>query len=271
MAVGARRRAPTGGVPVPPALVLIHGWNGWPGNWRPIAAGLRAAGYDVYTPRLPVRPLAGSIRPDADALRRFLTATRRGGRPLSEQAVILCGYSRGGLVARAYVRTYGGEQVAGMVHVGVPHLGCPWGRLRLLRPVAGLAELTAGSPVLHWLNANPEELDRIPQLAICGRADDWQGPNDLIVWEDSATLGGRIPAACLALGPDAWHGNLINRAWIRVPLVAFAASDRCWPLTLSHIRGFAARLGHPSRPSADAQKKCPPAGGGHGGKGRLFL
>lgn len=236
-----------------PAVVLIHGWNGWPGNWQRIAGRLQAAGHAVFVPRLPIRPLRESVRADAMRLHDYLQQAVRDGRPLAEQPVVLCGYSRGGLVARAYVRQYGGDHVAGIVHVAVPHLGCPWGRLKLLRPLAGLAEMEEGSPLLRWLNADLSDLERIPQLAICGRANDWNGYNDLVVWEASATLGGRLPCACVDLLPatDAWHGNLINRAWIRVPLPHFGATDRCWPVTLRHLEQFLRTLGAAARGSAD--------------------
>lgn len=228
-------------------VVLLHGWNGWPGNWDRIAAGLQAAGHEVYTPRLPVRPLAQSIRADAERLARYLRDTDRGGRPLALQPVVLCGYSRGGLVARAYLRDHGGAYVAGLAHVGVPHQGIPWARLRWLRPLAGLTEMAADSGFLHWLNADLTDLGRIPQLAVCGRAADLDGPNDLIVWEESASLGGRLPCAHVDLRPgtDAWHGNLINRAWYSAPRTPLCSSDRCWPLTLLHLLDFLNHTGNP--------------------------
>lgn len=230
-----------------PAVVLVLGWNGRPSQWAPIAAGLQAAGYAVYAPTFPINPLRQGITLDADLLAAYLRDTLRDGRPLAEQPLVFIGYSRGGLVARALVRRQGLGTVVGMVHVGVPNLGCPWPYPWPLAPLGRrteLHEMLPGSPLLAWLNSDVSDLYRIPQLAVCGRASEHAGYNDLVVWEDSATLGGRIPTAVIDLLPStaAWHGNLINRYWYRLPSPQYAPSDRCWPITLRYIRGFLARL-----------------------------
>lgn len=220
-----------------PHVVLVHGWNGWPGNWRPIADGLRAAGWEVSTPRLPIRPWRETVRHDAHLLDAYLR-----GAGLADKPLVLVGYSRGGLVNRAYLREFGHGQIRGVVDIGVPHQGAPIAGLRLLRPVAGILEMQQGAGLFEWLAGAPYPPAGCPELAIVGRASDTGGFNDLLVWEESATLGGRLSHVTIDLLPerDAWHGNLINRAWIRGPVPA--PSDLVWPRTLFHLNQFLRRL-----------------------------
>lgn len=221
-------------------VVLIHGWNGWPSNWQPVARELAAAEWPVFTPRLPLPSFRNSIRHDAATLDRYLRQHQHAGKPLAEQPILLVGYSRGGLVARSYTRQFGTANVRGMVHIGVPHLGVPVASLALFRPVTGLMEMKAGSEVLAWLNESGKGLDDTPQLAIWGHANDISGPNDLVVWQQSATLDGRIPGVAIDLRPnaDAWHGNLINKFWWPIPVQGAVRSERVWPETVRHLREF---------------------------------
>jgi pimeloyl-ACP methyl ester carboxylesterase len=227
-----------------PVVVLVHGWNGTPGNWTPIAEALRQDGRAVLTPRFPIDPWRRTLRRDAGILADFMAQTEHAGRPLAEQPALLVGYSRGGLVARAYQLLHRPERLAGMVHIGVPHLGCPIAAAALILPVAGLKEMDEDSDLLARLNLTPGLLSQCPQLAICGRADTVGGYNDLIVWEESATLSGRLPAAVVDLLPsaEAWHGNLICPWWIRLPWAKLKPNPGVWPHTLHHLRRFLASL-----------------------------
>lgn len=275
-------RAPSIRVP----LILVHGWYGRGAHWGSVAAGLAQAGWPVFVLDLPPTLTQQRVRQDAHRLAGYMARTSHAGRALAEQPVVLAGYSRGGLVIRAYLQVGRSELVRGMVHVGAPHLGTPLARpgggllltgpavdpgtgpgsgglqIRLeggpalaipvagpvagalAGPVAGALEMAPESDLLRWLDQGPDLPSLCPQLAICGRAWDWSGLNDLFVWEESASLGGRLPVAAIDLRPslDAWHGNLVNRSWFSAPLAGLRPSDRVWPQTLEHIRRFLTSL-----------------------------
>ena len=142
-------RAVTRDPPAAPAadpILLLHGvlCNG--GVWRSLKRRLRQAGLGpVYAPSY--GPPLASIELFADQIAakidRILAAT--GARQLS-----IVSHSMGGLVARAYVRKYGGAKVRRVITIGAPHHGSvhAW-----LFPGTSLGQLRPGNA---WLDALPE-------------------------------------------------------------------------------------------------------------------
>jgi len=82
-----------------------------------------------------------------------------------DQPVDLLGFSMGGVIARAWIQLLGGHRrTRRLSSVGSPHQGTltamPWPR----RPLAGIADLKWGSPLLQELNGN---LDTLKAIACC--------------------------------------------------------------------------------------------------------
>jgi pimeloyl-ACP methyl ester carboxylesterase len=218
-----------------PAVILVHGWNGNPGNWGLVAQRLRLDGWTVYTPRLSFKPWRATIEHDARLLANYIDTTALTTRPM-----VLVGYSRGGLVIRAYQQNHSPGNLVGVVYIGVPHYGCPVSTISLFRPFGGLSEMAANSGLIERLNANLYSLRECPHLAICGRATTLGGYSDLIVPEESATMNGLLTNVSIDLMPstDAWHGNLIRPWWAPIPLPGVTPRDTVWPVTAGHISRF---------------------------------
>jgi len=145
MAYRAVTRDPT---PAPAAhpILLLHGvlCNG--GVWRSLKRRLRKAGLGpTYAPSY--GPPLASIDLFADQIAAkidgILAAT-------GAKQVSIVAHSMGGLVARAYVRKYGGDKVKRVITIGTPHQGSvhAW-----LFPGTSLGQLRPGNP---WLDALPE-------------------------------------------------------------------------------------------------------------------
>jgi len=106
--------APASGLPV----LLIHGYCCNYGVWRDVAARLAALGHTVLAINL--EPLFCSIDDYAPQVEQAVAQLRA---QTGQQRVALVGHSMGGLVIRAWMRTYGDAQVAVAVTLGSPHHG----------------------------------------------------------------------------------------------------------------------------------------------------
>jgi triacylglycerol esterase/lipase EstA (alpha/beta hydrolase family) len=169
-------RAVTRDPPPAPAtdpILLLHGvlCNG--GVWRSLKRRLRQAGLGpVYAPSY--GPPLASIDLFADQIAakidRILAAT--GAAQLS-----IVSHSMGGLVARAYVRNYGGDKVRREMTIGAPHHGSvhAW-----LFPGTSLGQLRPGNA---WLEALPEpEGDSPPFVSV------WSWHDSMVAPQTSARL-----------------------------------------------------------------------------------
>jgi triacylglycerol esterase/lipase EstA (alpha/beta hydrolase family) len=99
-------------------VLLIPGFMCNAGLWAGFARALRRRGHAVFT-HTP-EPVFGPIDAYAGALAERVAAlsAAAGGR-----RVALVGHSMGGLIARAYLRRYGGDRIACLVTLGSPHHG----------------------------------------------------------------------------------------------------------------------------------------------------
>ena len=104
----------------PGPVLLVPGYGGRVASLDPLAAALRAAGRDVVV----VERLGdgtGDLRAEAEHLRDVAERTRA---DRNVPSVDVIGYSAGGVVARLWVRDYGGAEVARRVlTLGSPHHG----------------------------------------------------------------------------------------------------------------------------------------------------
>ncbi|AMO23507.1 alpha/beta fold hydrolase [Ramlibacter solisilvae] len=154
-------------------VVLVHGFVCNRGFWTPWLARLRRAGHPFIAVNL--EPVFGSIDRYApiieDAVQRVTGAT--GLAPL-----IVC-HSMGGLAARAWMRSHGGDgRVHHLVTIGSPHRGTWLGRFSQF---ANGRQMQLGS---RWLQDMPPQPSGTP--ATC-----WYSNCDNIVFPvSSATLPG---------------------------------------------------------------------------------
>ena len=219
----------------PAPVVLVHGLRGFdrPFTRRPptkeffpgVAAHLRAAGYEVYAPRVsPTASIAVRARELLHAIRcRF-----------GVQPVHLIGHSLGGLDARYLVSRLGfGTQAKSLTTVGTPHRGtafADWGVARfarLFRPLLrwlglpGEAILDLTTDACARFNDLTPDVPGVRTASVAGEClkpwlgVEWQlsarivgeseGPNDGVVSVASAAWGER---------QEVWQGdhlNLVNR------------------------------------------------------------
>jgi pimeloyl-ACP methyl ester carboxylesterase len=103
-----------GGLPV----LLLHGFGGNSGFWRPLAQRLRQAGISHAT--VDLEPVLGGIDDYADLIetQATLLCVATGATQL-----IVVGHSMGGLAARAWIRCHGSARVAKLITLGTPHFG----------------------------------------------------------------------------------------------------------------------------------------------------
>lgn len=130
----------------PAPVLLLHGVLCNAGVWRSMKRRLAAAGIGPlyalsYGPPLASIDLfAGQVAAKVDAILAATGATQ----------VAIVAHSMGGLVARAYLRSYGGAKVRRVITIGTPHAGSAhaW-----MFPGTSLAQLRPGNA---WLAALPE-------------------------------------------------------------------------------------------------------------------
>lgn len=138
----------------PLPVLLVHGYGCNGGYWAPLRALLRREG--IRHDAVDLEPFTASIddfiEPVEQGVRRLLAAT---GAP----QVVIVGHSMGGLVARAWLRRHGPDNVARIVTIGTPHhgtalagFGIGENALQMRRDSAWLAQLngddSAFRPVL---------------------------------------------------------------------------------------------------------------------------
>ena len=104
--------------PVGLPVLLIHGYGCNSGYWHSMSRALQAASVSHHAVSL--EPI---LEPIDDYVPHIALAVQT---LLNESAcaqVVLVGHSMGGLVARAYLRTYGASNVARVITLGTPHHG----------------------------------------------------------------------------------------------------------------------------------------------------
>ena len=188
----------------PGPVLLVPGYGGRLESLDPLAAALRAAGREVVV----VERLGdgtGDLRAEAEHLRDVAEQTLEGTRLPSVDVI---GYSAGGVVARLWVRDYGGAGLARRVlTLGSPHHGTS--QAAMGRELAGgcptaCEQLVPDSDLLRRLNAGDETPDG-PLWATVRTTGD-----QVVTPVDSAALEGAVNILVqdVCPGATASHGEL---------------------------------------------------------------
>ncbi|MFO0077280.1 MAG: esterase/lipase family protein [Cyanobacteriota bacterium] len=138
--------------PVTP-LVLVHGLWDTPRVFDRLRRQLGRQRSSLLIPRLSLRFGITPVEASAERLGSHIEAA------FGQQPIDLLGFSMGGVVARTWIQLLGGHvRTRRFISVGSPQQGTltaqPWPR----RPLAGIADLKLGSPLLRRLNENLETL-----------------------------------------------------------------------------------------------------------------
>lgn len=99
-------------------VLLLHGYGSNSGFWKPISTTLSHAG--ISHAALDLEPVMGSIDDYAASIEQAAEALCAAS---GQNQLIVLGHSMGGLAARAWLRAFGSERVAGVVTLGTPHSG----------------------------------------------------------------------------------------------------------------------------------------------------
>jgi len=158
-----------------PPVLLLHGYGANSGFWKPMSQQLSAAG--ITHAAIDLEPLLGSIDDYAELIQ---TAAQELCVSHGAQTIVIVGHSMGGLAARAWLRRYGDERLAGLITLGTPHFGSTLAayamgeNARQMLPAVG-KEASAGD----WLTslANSESADlRARMRSIYSRHDNIVAP-----------------------------------------------------------------------------------------------
>ncbi len=164
--MGAGRPLRASGARLP--VVLVHGYVGNRGIWRPFARLLRGRGESVWAATY--EPVYGSIESSVPQLAAQIDAARAAG---GQGRVILVAHSMGGLVVRAYLRAHGGAGVARVVTLGTPHRGSMHARLGA---GANAREMEPGSAWLEGLESAERAGLAAPLVSIYSHHDNFVAP-----------------------------------------------------------------------------------------------
>ena len=217
---GGARRAVAPNLPGP--VLLVPGYGGSTSSLSSLAGALRHGGKDVTIVSLPGDG-TGDLRAQAQTVGRAVTAARARTHATSVDVV---GYSAGGVVARLWVRDYGGAAVARrVVTLGSPQHGTRLAELGALLPAAcptACQQLAPDSDLLASLNRG-DETPAGPQFYSIWTTDD-----NVVTPPDSARLTGAVnltvQSVCAAA--DVSHGDLprdrLVQAIVAADLVAGA-------------------------------------------------
>jgi triacylglycerol lipase len=171
--------APAQGAPVNDPVIVVNGLFGVGFAYDPLVARLRADGYRVWDFELPTLGTQ-DIRLSARALDAFADAVRA---QTGAVKVDLVGHSEGGLVARTYVKYYGGAaEVDSLVTLGTPNYGTVAAnivRVFTLGSCVGITacqQMTIGSNFLADLNAGDDSVGNVAYTNIATVFDELVQP-----------------------------------------------------------------------------------------------
>jgi triacylglycerol esterase/lipase EstA (alpha/beta hydrolase family) len=150
-------------------VLLVHGVLVNDGVWIAFRRYLRRQGIGpVYT--INYGPPLADIELFAEQLDAKIAAILAA---TGAEHVVLVGHSMGGLVARAYLRRFGGARIARVITLGTPHHGSV---LAYLFPGRSLAQLRPGNPWLAELNRGEHGRVPVPITSIWSRHDSMVAP-----------------------------------------------------------------------------------------------
>jgi triacylglycerol esterase/lipase EstA (alpha/beta hydrolase family) len=179
-------------------ILLLHGVGCNAGVWSGFRRHLEGCGIGpVYA--LSYGPPLAAIEHFADQV-----ADRIAGIEAATGAsqVVLVGHSMGGLVARAYLRQYGGAKVRRLITLGTPHQGSmhAW-----LMAGQSLAQMRPANAWLAALNSNANGAGGVPVASIWSWHDSMVTPqtSSRIDWGENIILTG-IAHNALLDDPEVW-------------------------------------------------------------------
>lgn len=211
----------------PGPVLLVPGYGGSTDSLDQLAAALHGRGKTVD-----VFHLLGDGRGDLAAQARALAAAARELRTRTDaQSVDVIGYSAGGVVARLWVRDYGGAGLARrVVTLGSPHHGTQLaGAARALLPNAcptACQQLTPDSTLLADLNDGDETPSGPSFVSI------WTTRDDVVVPPSSAHLDGALNATVQSVcaNDQVTHTGLPGDPAVRAMVVRELAAGPPVPL-----------------------------------------
>jgi pimeloyl-ACP methyl ester carboxylesterase len=188
--------------PASAPVLLLHGVLCNAGVWHAMLPRIEAAGHGpLYTlsygpPQASIETFAEQLAAKIDAIRAATGAAK----------VTLVAHSMGGLVARAYVRRFGAEQVRCLVTLGAPHHGSVHARLV---PGICLAQIRPGSAWLAELNRNEGAGPPVRIVSL------WSWHDSMVAPQASAWLDGADNVGLTGIG----HNALIEHPAVFVRIV----------------------------------------------------
>jgi triacylglycerol lipase len=212
----------------PGPVLLVPGYGGSTTGLDSLAATLRSGGKDVQVLPLPGNG-TGDLRTQAQrlagAVRTTLARTRA-------PSVDVVGYSAGGVVARLWVRDYGGASLARrVITLGSPQHGTDLAALAgSLVPGAcptACQQLAQHSDLLDNLNAGDETPEGPSFVSI------WTTHDDVVIPPDSASLAGAVDVTVQSVCADdqVEHSGLPTDRVVQAMVSAELAAGP--PVTLS--------------------------------------
>lgn len=211
----------------PGPVLLVPGYGGGTSALSPLAADLRSTGRDVSIVALPGDG-TGDLRDQARALN---AAARAALARTAARSVDVVGYSAGGVVARLWVRSYGGGPIARrVVTLGSPHHGTDLaGFAATLAPDScpvACRQLAANSTLLGQLNQGDETPAGPRWVSV------WTTDDQVVTPPDSARLAGALDVVLQQVcpGTQVSHGELPGNPVIRrIVLTELAATPVVTP------------------------------------------
>ncbi|CAN5484762.1 lipase [soil metagenome] len=219
-------RVATGGTdPVaqdrPGPVLLVSGYGGSTRSLEPLRSTLESAGRDVVV----VAPVGDGTGDIADQARDLGDQADAALERFAATSVDVVGYSAGGVVAREWVRSFGGDGVARRVlSVGSPQHGTDLAELG-----AGLGtscptacqQLVPDSTLLRELNARDETPDG-PAFASV-----WSTSDEVVVPTDTARLVGALNFTVQSVCPRdrSSHGGLPGDPVVQAALATVLGVD----------------------------------------------
>ena len=197
-------------------VLLVPGYGGSTGSLQSLAARLRSVGRDVTVVSLPANA-QGDLGEQARTLRTAVAAALQRTHAASVDVV---GYSAGGVVARLWVRSYGGRDAARrVVTLGSPHHGTDLATTGASVPGAcptACQQLEPGSDLLNRLNAGDETPSGPLWVSI------WTSDDQTVVPPASARLAGATDVVVqdVCAGRQVSHGQLPTDSVVQAIVIA---------------------------------------------------
>jgi triacylglycerol esterase/lipase EstA (alpha/beta hydrolase family) len=166
-------------------LLLVHGVGCNAGVWTGLRRFLDAQRLGpVYA--ISYGPPLASIETFADQLAARVAEVRRA---TGASQIVLIGHSMGGLVARAYLRKYGGAQVRKLITIGTPHQGS---RLAWMMRGSAVAQMRPSSAFLAGLNGATDRAAGVPVVSLWSWHDSMVAPqvSSRLDWADNIVISG---------------------------------------------------------------------------------